>query len=71
MKFLDNKAPQVEFDNIHVLIISVRSTNKTEHIKVNGYGAIADNDESANYFYIVCFTYVPWKLKVAIIQEVP
>ena len=28
MEFLDNKIPQVELDKIHVLIISVISTNK-------------------------------------------
>ena len=48
MEFLCNKIPQVEFDNINALIISGISTNKAELVKVNGYGAIADNDESAN-----------------------
>ena len=30
---------------------------------MNGYGAIAANDESENNFYIVCFTYIPYTLQ--------
>ena len=53
MELLYNKTPQVYFDNIHALIIVVISTNKAELVKVNRYGAIAANNESANNFYIV------------------
>ena len=30
---------------------------------MNGYGAIDDNDESVNNFYIINFTYAPNKLQ--------
>ena len=63
MEFLDNKTPQVNFYNIRVLIISVMSTNKSELVKVNGYGAIAANNKSANIFYIFWFKYVPYTLQ--------
>ena len=43
MKFLDNKTPQVDFDNIHELIIAGISPNKAELVQVSGYGAIAVN----------------------------
>ena len=63
MKSLDNKTPQVDFENIHVLIISVISTNKAELFQVNGYSDISANDEAANNAYIVCFTYVLYTLQ--------
>ena len=50
MKFLDNKTPKVEFENICVLILSGMSNNNAELVKVNGYGAISSNDESENNF---------------------
>ena len=37
MELLCKKTPQVEFDNIHVFILTVKSTNKSELLKVNGY----------------------------------
>ena len=63
MKLLDNKAPQVEFDNIHVLIIAGMSTNKSELVQVYGYGDIAANDEAADNLFIVRFTYVSYTLQ--------
>ena len=63
MELLDNTKTQVEFYIIHVLILSVMSTNKEELVKTNGYGAIFYNDEAENNFYIVPFTYVPYKLQ--------
>ena len=45
MNFLEKKTPQVDFENIHALIISGMSTNKAETFQVNGYGAISANDE--------------------------
>ena len=59
MILLNNKTPQVEFDNIHAFIIAGMSTKKAGLIKVSGYGAISINDEDANHFYIVRFTSVP------------
>ena len=46
MKLLYFKKPQVEFDNIHVLFIAGILTYKEEIVQVNGYGAIATNDET-------------------------
>ena len=63
MEFLENKTPQVDFYNIHALIISVISNNKVEPVEVNGCRAIYANDEAANYFYIVFLTYVPYTLQ--------
>ena len=63
MKLLDNKTPQVDFDNIRVFIIAAMSINKAELVKVNGCGAVAANDESANIFYSSWFTYVPVTLQ--------
>ena len=63
MKLLDNKTPQVEFDNIHTWIISLVFNNKAELVQVNGYGAIASNYEAENKFYIVCFKSVPYTLQ--------
>ena len=45
MELLDNKTPQVEFDNIHTL-----SSNNTELVKLNGYSAISSNDDSQLIF---------------------
>ena len=45
VNFLEKKTPQVDFENIHALIISGMSTNKAETFQVNGYGAISANDE--------------------------
>ena len=39
------------------------SNNRADFVKVNGYGAIAANGESANTFYVVCFTYIPLTLQ--------
>ena len=39
------------------------STNKAKLVNLDGYGAIATNDEPANKFYIVRFTYVPYTLQ--------
>ena len=39
------------------------SNNKEELVKLNGYGAIAENDEAKNNVYIVCFTSVPYTLQ--------
>ena len=36
MKFLDNKTPQVDFDNIHVFVIAEMLNNKAELVQVNG-----------------------------------
>ena len=36
MKVLEDKIPQVDFDNIHALIFEVMSTNKAELAKVMG-----------------------------------
>ena len=47
---------QVEFDNIHALILARMSTNKAELVEVNWYGSIAANDEYEDKFYIVRFT---------------
>ena len=63
MELLDNKTSQVEFDNIHELIITEMENSKAELVKVNGYGAIAANDEAENDFYIVRFTSVPYTLQ--------
>ena len=62
MKFLDNKTPQIEFDNIHAFIAGML-TNKSELFQVDGYGAIASNHEAANIFYIVYFIPVPYTLQ--------
>ena len=50
MKFLDNKTPQVESDNIHALILMVVSTNKAELSQANGYDDISTNDKTAIVF---------------------
>ena len=50
MEFLENKTTQVEFENIHTLILAVVLTNKAENAKLNGYGAITGNDEAKNIF---------------------
>ena len=63
MEFLDNRTPQDHFYNINALIISGMSTNKAELFKVNGYGAIAHNDETENNVYIVLFKSVPGTLQ--------
>ena len=39
------------------------STNKALLVKVNGCGAIADNYEAANIFYIVRFKSAPYTLQ--------
>ena len=36
--------------------------NKVEPVQGNEYGAISSNDQAANTFYIVRFTYVPYTL---------
>ena len=38
MELLDNKTPQVDFDNIHSLILVVISTNKVELVRVRSRG---------------------------------
>ena len=53
MELLDKKTSQVEFDNIRALILVGMSTNKSELVKFNGYGAIFANGEDANKVYIV------------------
>ena len=63
MKCVDNKTPQVEFDNINALIMAGMSTNKAEPFKMNGYGAIDANDKATNNFYIVRFTSVRYKIQ--------
>ena len=60
MKFLYNKVPQVEFNNIHVLIISGMSTDEEEFVKVKGCGAISENDGDANNVYIFWFIFFPY-----------
>ena len=57
MKFLDNKTPQIEFDNIHAFIAGML-TNKSELFEVNVCGDIDDNDEDAK-IYIVSFLIYP------------
>ena len=37
-------------ENIHELILKIMSTNKAKLVGVNGYIAIASNDEAANIF---------------------
>ena len=63
MKLLYNKTPQVEFDNNNVLIIAVMSTNKEELVEVNGYGDKAANEEAADKFCTVYFTYIPYTIQ--------
>ena len=63
MKLLDNKTPQVEFDNIYAFILAEMSTNKAELVKVNGYSAIVSSDEAAKTFYIVHFEFVFYTLQ--------
>ena len=63
MELLDNKKPQVEFENIHALILEEMLTNKVEPVKVNGYGAIYANYEAANNAYVVLSISVPYKLQ--------
>ena len=48
---------------MHSFILSGISTNKSELIEVNGYIDIAVNYESANNFWVLCFTYVPYTLQ--------
>ena len=60
MKLLDNKTPQVDFDNINACVIAEILNNKSELVQVNEYGDIATNDKAENYLYIICFTYVPY-----------
>ena len=36
---------------------------------MNGYGAIAANDEAGNIFYIICFTYFPYTLQEDVVSE--
>ena len=38
------------------------SNNKEEPVQVNGCVDIYSNDEATNIFYIVHFTYVPYKI---------
>ena len=52
MEFLDNKAPQEELENIHVLVLVGMKTNKAQLLEVNGYGAIATN--SCIFLIIIC-----------------
>ena len=70
MKLLDNNTPQVEFDNIHPLINAVMSNNKSEPVKVGGYGAIYANYKGANNFYIFRFTYSPFTLQKDVKSDV-
>ena len=63
MELLDNNTPQVELDNIHVLILAGIPTNKAEIFEVGGYGDIADNDEDANTFCIVHFASVLYMIQ--------
>ena len=64
MEFLDNKTPQVEFDNIEVFILAVMLTIKEELVNVNGYGDIDTNDEAAHNVHIFCFALsVPYTLQ--------
>ena len=63
LKFLDNKTPQIELDNIHTFILAEMSTNKAELVEVNGYAYIAANDESENNFYIVRFASVMYMIQ--------
>ena len=53
MELLDKNTPQSEFDKIYALILKVMSANKEELVKVNGYGAISDNNKTAYIFYII------------------
>ena len=39
------------------------STNKTELVNENGYGAIDVTDEATNKFYVIRFTSVPYRLQ--------
>ena len=57
MELLDKNTPQSEFDKIYALILKVMSANKEELVKVNGYGAIAANDEAVNKF-LYCLLYI-------------
>ena len=70
MEFLYNKTPQVDSDNIHALILAGMLTNEVELVQVNGYDAISANDETANNFYIVCFTSVPYTLQEDVESDV-
>ena len=63
IQFLDNKTPQVEFNNIHAFILAGISTNKAYLVKVNEYGDMFSNDEAANNFYIFFFKSVPYTLQ--------
>ena len=63
MKFLENNAPKEEFNKIHTLVLSVMSPNNEELVEVNGYVAIAANNEAKNYFYVVCFISFHYKLQ--------
>ena len=38
-------------------------TTKAEFVEVNVYGAMGANDESAKYFYVFCFTSLPYMLQ--------
>ena len=69
MEFLDTKTPQVEFDNIHALILAWISNNKGKPLKVNECGAIAANDEAADIFYIFWFLFVPYTFQKDVVSD--
>ena len=48
---------------VYSFIIEVMSTNKSELVKVNGYGDTAANYEAANNVYVVLFASVPFTLQ--------
>ena len=51
---LRQKYSPSRFDNINEFILAVIPTNKAELVKVNGYGAIAFNDEAkTNLHYLL------------------
>ena len=50
MELLGHNTPQFCFESIHVLILAGISNNKTEPVKVNGYGVISANYEAENIF---------------------
>ena len=44
--------------------------NKVEPVQGNEYGAISSNDQAANTFYIVRFTYVPYTFQEDVESDV-
>ena len=68
-KILRKIYTQVDFKNIHALIIAVISTNKSEHVKVNWYGVIDANGEAENNINIVWCTSFPCKTQEDVVLD--